>query len=337
MTLQEGSAWASIAGAIISAAALLFAGYTLLRTLRNASAGVLISLEGAFSQAWRKYLAAPDEAAKDYEFAELANLIEITCGLHNEHSISGRSRRTNIKYIDDVLGLIAQNPDARNRFRRLRTEPGVFSEIEEYVRKRGLKGQANDPFNSDAQQNQKAHEMTDQQAALDRLKIDLTKATHSERLQLLALEMTERCNNRNENLKGALSLAGQVLKSLEWINGAAAAGLLTFYGNVLIKGDASLIDPRLITLSLISFGIGLLAAVIAAAAAYGSQLRVATATIWHNGLVSGEVLGRRAAIAVAALSGLAFAAGLAFAGSAFVVAAKHSATPKLPVPASSHP
>jgi hypothetical protein len=79
-----------------------------------------------------------------------------------------------------------------------------------------------------------------------------------------------------QNLKGAIELGQQTLKSLELVNGGAVIAILSFYGNVVKDGSTAPIDPTALTHGLASFATGLGAAVLAAIFAYLSQLGDAT-------------------------------------------------------------
>ena len=74
-----------------------------------------------------------------------------------------------------------------------------------------------------------------------------------------------------ENLKGAILLGSQAIKSLELVNGAAAVGVLTFYGNYAAKGGTG-IDPRFLKWGLVAFAIGVAFAILTAICGYLSQL-----------------------------------------------------------------
>ena len=87
--------------------------------------------------------------------------------------------------------------------------------------------------------------------------------------------MTHKEDLAVENLKGAIQLGAQTLKSLELINGGAAVGILTFYGNVLSRPVDARIDRIAISHALMCFGIGVAAAAIASGIGYLSQLRLA--------------------------------------------------------------
>lgn len=131
-----------------------------------------------------------------------------------------------------------------------------------------------------------------------------------DRMKFCIEEFKARADRSNRNLDGAIMLASQTLKSLEWINGAAAAGLLTFFGNALVRGSAVPISPPLVAVSLVFFGLGLFAAVVGCGVAYGSQLRVATDKIWAAQPPEGEIENRTRALWIAGTSAVLFVFGL---------------------------
>jgi hypothetical protein len=83
---------------------------------------------------------------------------------------------------------------------------------------------------------------------------------------------------QKENLKGAIQLAGQTIKSLEIVNGAGAISLLAFYGNVITQNYDSNLDGQALKWALYYFGLGVGSAVSCSILAYLSQRVVATST-----------------------------------------------------------
>ncbi|HEV2533505.1 hypothetical protein [Phenylobacterium sp.] len=131
-----------------------------------------------------------------------------------------------------------------------------------------------------------------------------------------------------ENLKGAIALGQQVLKSLELANGGAVVAILTFYGNLAKTSQPAAIDRAWIGRALIVFAVGLALALGAAACAYLGQVTVATAEpdgplslaernayIAPKHRLSNRLL--KAAVVVALASLLAFVLGAAFSAVAF--------------------
>ena len=79
-----------------------------------------------------------------------------------------------------------------------------------------------------------------------------------------------------QNLKGAIKLGQQTLKSLEFANGGAVVAILSFYGNVASRSGYVPIDRAEISRALVVFASGLAVALVAAVLAYLGQLFVAT-------------------------------------------------------------
>jgi hypothetical protein len=77
------------------------------------------------------------------------------------------------------------------------------------------------------------------------------------------------------NLQGAIDLGGKTIQSLILVNGAAAAGLLTFWGNLITKGVSPASSVQIAN-ALQNFSYGVFAALLASIFAYLSQLGSAT-------------------------------------------------------------
>lgn len=113
---------------MVSIIALSTALYAIKRSSLNSSVATLVTLNDGFRQAWQRYLEAP-ETAKDYAFSELANLLEIACGIHWEKSLFGISRELSSEYVEHVLLLIEGNDDARRRLEASIHTPNTFKYI----------------------------------------------------------------------------------------------------------------------------------------------------------------------------------------------------------------
>jgi Flp pilus assembly CpaE family ATPase len=117
---------------------------------------------------------------------------------------------------------------------------------------------------------------------------------------------------QRENLKGAIRLGGQTIKSLELVNGGAVIAVLTLYGHLAISGQSVMLDRRAMERALVCFATGVGCAVGTSILAYLSQLAAAqVAPVWL------DQRGRNAAIVLGLLSLGAFIAGVWQAGVAF--------------------
>ena len=114
-----------------------------------------------------------------------------------------------------------------------------------------------------------------------------------------------------ENLKGAISLGGQTVKSLELVNGGAAIGILSFYGNIALS-CYPVADPHMVAEGLKAFGGGVALATFCGIFGYVSQVRAAVGPIGYA-----EIVLRGLAVAVGTLSAVAFVTGLFDVGLSF--------------------
>lgn len=84
-------------------------------------------------------------------------------------------------------------------------------------------------------------------------------------------------DRETENLKGAIKLSIEAIKALILVNGAAAVGILTFYGNVIKHGADIDIDKVGMTSALAVYSAGVSAGVLSFVFAYMAQLSGADA------------------------------------------------------------
>jgi hypothetical protein len=130
LSLSDLVAAASLLVAVI---ALIVAVIALGKADRNASAATMVTLNEAFRQAWPRFLSAEGEEAKQYEFSELMNLLEIGCAVYWERSLSGVSRELIEEYLGNVLSLLGSNSDARGRIEQMRHSPTTFKYIRKFL------------------------------------------------------------------------------------------------------------------------------------------------------------------------------------------------------------
>ena len=112
-----------------------------------------------------------------------------------------------------------------------------------------------------------------------------------------------------EHFRGAIELASEMLKSLILVNGGAAIGLLTFYGNFIKSSDGPMFDRLSLVYAMSGFGVGLVLSVFASG--FGSLSSLSAAM--NN---RGEVPLRVTAVILALLSAIAFATGVYFGATA---------------------
>lgn len=136
------SLW-DVAALVASAAALVIAIVALRRSDRNASAATLVSLYEALRAAWARYLAAKKPQQAEFEFAELVNLLELACSIHQDKAVHGAAREMLEEYLLDVLGIFRDDPSVRKRMASLRDRPNTFKYLKRFLsdmRERGMLG-----------------------------------------------------------------------------------------------------------------------------------------------------------------------------------------------------
>lgn len=131
------------AALVASAAALIIAIVALRRSDRNASAATLVSLYEALRAAWGRYLAAKKPQQAEFEFAELINLLELACAIHQDKAVHGASREMLEEYLLDVLAIFRDDEGVRQRIASLRDRANTFKYLKRFLsemRQRGMLG-----------------------------------------------------------------------------------------------------------------------------------------------------------------------------------------------------
>lgn len=150
MTSSDQIALASLVVACVAFCVSLLA---LKRSDNNASAQTIIALTLGFRSSWKEFLEAKEERAKDFEFAELCNLLEVACATYLDRAVHGKSRKILRDYLVSVLGLMAADENVRQRITPLRERPDVFEFVKKFaieMRKSGRLDQFNQIMFADA-------------------------------------------------------------------------------------------------------------------------------------------------------------------------------------------
>jgi hypothetical protein len=113
---------------------LIVALYTVWRSNKTASAGMFITLHDGLQRGWVRFLNATEDR-KSYEFADLTNLMEISCALYLNRSLTGKPRELMRDYLIECLVQLSSNSDARSRLQILSNRPTTFAEIREFERR----------------------------------------------------------------------------------------------------------------------------------------------------------------------------------------------------------
>lgn len=128
--------WADIGtlvALILTAIALIFTGQQLLIGRRSASATALISLNESFRQAWLHFLKATEDDARQHAFADVMNLLEISCAVFEDKLFVGRSGKLLENYLCHIFILIRDSDDARQRIEKLLLTPLTFQHVVVYL------------------------------------------------------------------------------------------------------------------------------------------------------------------------------------------------------------
>jgi hypothetical protein len=120
---------------VVSLAALGLALYALYRSNRNTSASTLVALNVAFRASWWSFLNATKDEDKQFELAELLNLVEIACAICQENSLAGNSRDLMRAYLNTILNILINNQGVSVMVRTsLLEDKKTFLHIKRFIR-----------------------------------------------------------------------------------------------------------------------------------------------------------------------------------------------------------
>lgn len=129
----------ALLGVGITFAGLGLAVLALDRGNKNASASTLVSLHEAIRQAWERFLSPPPPSDKNYQFAELANLLEISCALCTKRIFSGVAKKLLTTYLIEVFSLFNSNEYCKERLVLLQKKETTFINILAFLKKHHCK------------------------------------------------------------------------------------------------------------------------------------------------------------------------------------------------------
>jgi hypothetical protein len=114
-------------------AAIGVACYTVYKTNRSSSVATYVSINEAFRQAWDRFFEAVDQRARYKELCNLMNLLEMSCAIHQEHSLVGISKGMLKTYLNDVLKLLIEDEYANSQIARMMHSSDTFEYIKEFI------------------------------------------------------------------------------------------------------------------------------------------------------------------------------------------------------------
>jgi hypothetical protein len=119
---------------IVAVVAVVYAAKQLQASHRYSSAATLVTLYPAFQNAWARFAACaaaspPNQQKVDDSLAEVANLLEIACAIHETKSITGDHAKLLEEYLVGCLHQIEGSPRARSVFDTSIHAPTTFDHI----------------------------------------------------------------------------------------------------------------------------------------------------------------------------------------------------------------
>jgi hypothetical protein len=90
----------------------------------------VLSLWERLDHHWCRFLASETEAARSFEFGQLAGYYELACGLFRDRVLTTKATRTLREHLEEILPRMKDNKDFAARFESLRSQPSTFANIE---------------------------------------------------------------------------------------------------------------------------------------------------------------------------------------------------------------
>lgn len=125
----------SLTSCIATVIGLYFAGWGIYRGNKNSSAALLLTFNESVRVSWERFLSATDDDDKEYQFAELANQLEIACALHKRGAFVGVSRELLTEYLNEVISMLNNDDDAKERLKKLSHSEETFKYLKAYQNK----------------------------------------------------------------------------------------------------------------------------------------------------------------------------------------------------------
>jgi len=131
----------ALLGLVVAALSLWLALVTLRRGNKNASAALVVTIHENFRLAWQR-VRTSSGTARNIELHELLNLIETTCAIQQERSITGVSRELIEDYLCEILNIIGRDVPARQAIARMRNSPKTFKYLRAFFAEMRRNGKA---------------------------------------------------------------------------------------------------------------------------------------------------------------------------------------------------
>lgn len=138
------------AALLVAIVALSVAIFTVWRSDRNASAATLVTLYEALRSAWGRYLQAEAPERREFEVAELANLLELACAVYLDGGVHGAAREMLGEYLNEVLEILGSDREMRKQLSELKERPNTYKYLKRFLTQARLQGKL-EPFNEAAE------------------------------------------------------------------------------------------------------------------------------------------------------------------------------------------
>jgi hypothetical protein len=137
--------WSFVVAVISLIAALIsiyVAVYAIKKGNKNSSVATLVTLNEAFREAWQRlilsissYQEHPENKDNRYaNLAELINLTELGCAIHDESSLTGVSKNLVKQYLLDTLEIIISDDYLSKQIPDMLTDPTTFEHIRKFLK-----------------------------------------------------------------------------------------------------------------------------------------------------------------------------------------------------------
>ncbi len=97
-----------------------------------------------------RYLQAESSERRAFEFAELANLLELACAVYLDAGVHGAAREMLGEYLNEVLEILGSDHGMRKQLSELKERPTTYKYLKRFLTQARLRGKL-EPFNEAAE------------------------------------------------------------------------------------------------------------------------------------------------------------------------------------------
>ncbi|MDE1178468.1 MAG: hypothetical protein PW789_17990 [Edaphobacter sp.] len=123
----------AVASFLVSFIALAVAWHAIRQSNKNSSVATVLALNEAFRETWDRFFSSNEEN-RYKNFCELMNLFEIACGIVNEKSLSGMSKKMTTIYLKDLLKDLVEDPYTLEKIPSMLHSPTTFEQIKAFLK-----------------------------------------------------------------------------------------------------------------------------------------------------------------------------------------------------------